>query len=986
MQMDPCFPELITETVKEAAAATLRQLDGFGTRGLMEAQVADRLETLFAYSPYLMQTCQRYPEQLHWLIDSGAMLADASNPTRAELVDRISSDHCPALGAFGSVEGTVPKDVFDQQQVQLRKFRHQEMLRIVWRDLVGLSSVDETLMALSTMADACIEVASTWSHELVLQRYGQALDAQGQPMKMIVLGMGKLGGGELNVSSDIDLIYIYPRVGKSSAEKSIDNEAYFRRVAQNLSKLLGNVTSDGFVFRVDTRLRPFGESGPLVMNLNALEQYYLTQGRDWERYAMIKARAIVGDDDAIEELNALLNPFVYRRYLDYSAIDALRELKRKIALSVKQKSMRNNIKLGLGGIREIEFIGQAFQLVRGGRQERLRVRSIKKVLLCLQDMKLMSEQDVQALRQAYDFLRRVENALQCMRDQQVHALPTDKSDQMRLTGMLGFTDWQTFEKSLNDQRAAVSQRFNALFSDWDSGEEKNHAELDDKASIAWAVLSSPETQHDTAMDAIRSAGIEPSDELMEGLTSLTRGGFYQRLTARSQERVDRILPLLINAAMMEQNPADALLRCLNLVRAVAGRSGYLQILIERPPALARLVSLFAKSMWVATFVTRHPIVIDELLRDTANTPLPDRKQILAEAMHEAQRLAELELDEQMDAMRQFQQARELRVAAAELTGNLALTRVSDQLTWLAEAIVAAVVLLVERSLTERYGKPSAKIDGVTKHPEFGVVAYGKLGGIELGYSSDLDVVFLHNSVGLEQHTDGQKSIENGLFYARLAQKVVHFMTTHTPAGVLYDIDLRLRPNGQSGVLVTSFEAFSQYQLDQAWTWEHQALVRARMIFGSAAVIARFDQIRAQVLTRARPKEKLAQEVTEMRVRMQENLGKGGPGQLHLKNDPGGVADVEFMVQYLVLAHANQYPELLNHPDNVSILDVAARCELMNADESEQLKQHYLTLRRLINRQSLQQKPSVIVLSDDLAISCEKTLASWNRLLIAPFVS
>jgi len=446
------------------------------------------------------------------------------------------------------------------------------------------------------------------------------------------------------------------------------------------------------------------------------------------------------------------------------------------------------------------------------------------------------------------------------------------------------------------------------------------------------------------------------------------------------------MPLLIHACLAEQDPSNALLRCLNLVRAVAGRSGYLQILIERPPALARLVSLFAKSAWLATFVTRHPIVIDELLRENASTPMPTRDQLLAEAMQEAHSLSHLELDEQMDGMRQFQQARELRVAAAELTDDLALMRVGDQLTWLAEATLAAVVTLVEGSLSKRYGKPTALVDGVTHYPEFGVVAYGKLGGIELGFGSDLDVVFLHNSVGQSQQTDGDKPIENGLYYARLAQKVVHFMTTHTPAGVLYDIDLRLRPNGQSGVLVTSVEAFSQYQMDQAWTWEHQALVRARMVFGGSRVTTRFDQIRKQVLAQTRLVAELASDVTDMRVRMQENLDSGGPGQLHLKNDSGAVADIEFMVQYLVLAYANQYVELLEYPDNVSILDVAASIELITADECEQLKQHYLTLRRLINRQALQQKPAVVDLTDALIFSCEQTKASWKRLLVAPFDS
>lgn len=982
--MHTCSPELITETVKEAAAAVRQQLNEVSTVSLEAAGISDRMEALFALSPYLMQTCQRYPEQLRWLIESGALVADFKTPTKTDHINNIRSADCPALGAFGCVQNAIPAAVIDQQLAQLRKFRHQEMLRIVWLDLAGHASVDQTLMALSVMADACIEVAAHWSHETVSQRFGQAVDADGKVMHMIVLGMGKLGGHELNVSSDIDLIYIYPRAGHSDGQTSIDNEAYFRRVAQGLSQLLGNVTSDGFVFRVDTRLRPFGDSGPLVMNLNAVEQYYLTQGRDWERYAMIKARAIVGAAEDIEELTSLLNPFVFRRYLDYSAIDALRDLKRQIALSVKQKSLHNNIKLGLGGIREIEFIGQAFQLVRGGRQARLHVRSIKKVLHCLQDLNLMSADDVAKLCQAYDFLRRIENALQCMRDQQVHSLPTELIDQTRLLCMLGFSEWTAFETELNTHRDAVSSRFNALFSDWNNGDSDTDESLDDAASIAWAILSSPETPSGAAEEAVRSLGLEPSDELMESLTSLTKGGFYQRLMPQSQKRVDGILPLLINATLIENNASESLVRCLNLVRTVAGRSGYLQILIERPPALGRLVRLFSKSAWLSTFVTRHPIVIDELLRDNTDVPLPSAEQLLDEAMHEAARLNDLALDEQMDAMRQFQQARELRIAAAELTEGLPLMRVSDQLTWLAEAVVAAVVFLVEQALTARYGRPSCELDGVVQYPEFGVVAYGKLGGIELGYGSDLDLVFLHNSVGQQQQTDGEKSIENGLYYARLAQKVVHFMTTHTPAGVLYDIDLRLRPNGQSGVLVTGFESFAQYQSTNAWTWEHQALVRARMILGGPAVTARFDQIRAQVLALTRKQSDLVQEVTDMRVKMRENLGKGGAGQMHLKNDPGGVADVEFMVQYLVLAHAAMHPRLLEYPDNIRILDVAADTGLMNKDECEQLKQHYVSLRQRVHRQSLQQKPPIVVMSDALASISAQIVASWNRLLVIPY--
>lgn len=982
--MQPCSPELITETVKEAAANVLQQLSDVPEQMQAAAQLPTMLESVFAVSPYVMQTAQRYSEQFHWLVASGALSSAGEAPDKCELVRRLRSGHCEPLGQFGVVSNIQAGSELDQQMAQLRKCRHQEMLRIIWQDLMGHASVDETLLSLSTLADACIDVASLWSHASVAERFGQAQDNDGNPMHMLVLGMGKLGGRELNVSSDIDLIYIYPRAGKSNSEKSIDNEAYFRRVAQHLSQLLGNVTVDGFVFRVDTRLRPFGDSGPLVINLNALEQYYLTQGRDWERYAMIKARPIVGDEEAIASLMELLTPFVYRRYLDYSAIDALRDLKRKIALSVKQKSLHNNIKLGLGGIREIEFIGQAFQLVRGGRQQRLRIRPIKKVLQQLNDMGLVGTDDVQQLTCAYDFLRRTENALQAMRDRQIHSLPTESADKTRLYCMLNFSSYEQFEYELNQHRHVVSTHFNALFSDWNEGDDERDADLDNPANIAWAVLSSPEVQRSAAFDAVRSLGLEPSDELMESITTLSSGGFYQRLTARSQARIDRIMPLIVDATLQQSNTADALLRCLNLVRAVAGRSGYLQILIERPPALHRLVNLFAKSAWISNFVTRHPIVIDELLRDNAQTELPDRAQLMSEAMVEAKRLSELELDQQMDAMRQFQQARTLRVATAELNDDLPLMRVSDELTWLAESVVAAVVHLVEQSLHERFGRPTALIDGNTVYPELGVVAYGKLGGIELGYGSDLDLVFLHESTGQRQNTDGKKPIENSLYYARLAQKVVHFMTTHTPAGVLYDIDLRLRPNGQSGVLVTGMDSFEQYQQTQAWTWEHQALVRTRMILGSQQLTERFERIRRKILAQKREPLELVTEVTQMRERMRENLQAGSAGKMHLKNDAGGVADVEFMVQYLVLAHAATAPELLLYSDNVRILEVATRVGLIEAKECEQLTQHYLSLRRFMHRQSLQLKSPLVQQTETMKTIAEQVTELWNQLLIRPF--
>ncbi len=968
--------KLLTARVSEAVElAKARMLPDASASSQSAQACVDSLPLVFACSEYVRDISQRYPDWLPQLFQQGHLDAGAKVPTVDAL--RLS-----ILQQYAQQGAQVPLDE-DVCMQSLRLTRHREMLRILWRDITRTASLDDTLTHLSNLADACIAVASEWAHQSIEIRFGRALDETDTPQSLVILGMGKLGGRELNVSSDIDLIYWFRQSGFSDGQRKLDASEYFRRVAQLVTRLLGSVTGDGFVFRVDTRLRPFGESGPLVMNFDGVEQYYLTQGRDWERYAMVKARPIVGEQSDLDALNQLLQPFVYRRYLDYSAIDSLRELKRKIAISVRQKNRHNNIKLGSGGIREVEFIGQAFQLVRGGRQMRLRERPIKTILTTIADMKLMPEKTVYELCDAYDFLRKTENALQAMRDQQVHTLPDSIEDQLRLVCMMRFESWEQFQSVLQEKRTLVAHHFNQLFSDWDADGSLQHTDADvasaSAAVVAWAVLSSPETENDAALAVVESLGMHASEPLLESLASLTRGGFYQRLTAQSQSRVDQILPLLLEAALLQETPEDTLLRCLELVRKVAGRSGYLQILVERPPALDRLVNIFAKSAWVATFVSRHPIVIDELLRDNSDEPLPTREQLEQEALHEAGRLAELELDEQMDAMRQFKQARELHIAKAELTENLPLMKVSDQLTWLAESVVKAVLLLVQKPLIERFGHPGFVEEGIQHEAEVGVVAYGKLGGIELGYGSDLDLVFLHNSRGQKQYTDGEKSVDNGLFYARLAQKVVSFMSTQTPAGVLYEIDLRLRPNGQSGVLVTQIDAYQRYQLDEAWTWEHQAIVRARMILGSDSLSAQFEKVRDTVLSREREIAELAEEVSSMRQKMRDNLGSAKPDRVHLKQDAGGIADIEFMVQFLVLAYAHQQPQLLRFSDNIRLLEAAQQCHLLSTEQSETLQETYLLYRGMLHRQSLQLQGADVELDPLVTEPMAKVVSLWNQL-------
>ena len=793
--------------VREITAA----LGSHASHPLVERQ----LDTVCALSPYIARTCRQYPDALAELLDLGVFDDSAVPPTLAALEADLQLAFDALHDKASLVDAT--RTALETLQMQtLRRFRHKQMLRILIRDITGIASLDETLLQLSLCADACIRCAVDWADAHCVSRFGEPYSQDGVRQRLIVLGMGKLGGYELNVSSDIDLICLFPSAGSSDGRKSIDNGDFFRRVAQQLTRLLNSPTADGFVYRVDTRLRPFGESGPLVINFDGLENYYLTQGRDWERYAMIKARAITGDTTSLSELDELIMPFVYRRYLDYNAIESLRELKRKIALSLRQKQMVDNLKLGAGGIREIEFIAQAFQLVRGGRDTRLRLRSLRAVLDELARQGLMPQEEVDRLHEAYGFLRRAENAVQMMRDEQLHSLPVDEQDKQRLLCLMGYTDWQTFRDDLAGHQNRVDHMFNALFRD--DGQTDAPAPVDDAARDSWAVLSSIELEVQDYADALTAYGIEPTEELLASVASVCRGAYYQRLTARGQERVDEIVPRLMQATRGQSAADEVLSRCLKFVRSVAGRSGYLQALIDKPSALALLVKLFGESLWLANFVTRQPVVLDELLIHGSVLAWPDATSVRNETMSMVARLHDEELDVQMDTLRQFRQAREFRIAIAELTGELPLMKVSDQLTWLAESLIEAVLLLVEKPLREKHGEPQCLVDGILAPTDVGVIAYGKLGGIELGFGSDLDLVFVHSSYGDRQQTSGDKPLDNSVYYVRLAQKFVHFMTTATPAGILYEIDLRLRPNGSSGMLVTGIETFEGYQRGDAWTW------------------------------------------------------------------------------------------------------------------------------------------------------------------------
>lgn len=967
-----------------------------------------------AVSPYLLRVASQYPANIQRLLQQGALSEGAQSPTLEELRHEIQADWQAMQGKATATQDSKQRETAQLQL--LRKFRHRQLFRILWNDLTGAAGLFRTLEDLSILADACIITAEQWSHEELVGRFGEPLGASGRQQRLIVLGMGKLGGYELNVSSDIDLIYLFAEPGETTGREGgkgvIDNSEFFRRLGQRLTRLLNNATVDGFVYRVDTRLRPFGESGPLVMNLDGLENYYLTQARDWERYAMIKARAVTGLPEDIKDYQSLVTPFVYRRYLDYNAFDSLRDLKRKIALSVRQKGLKDNIKLGAGGIREVEFIGQSFQLVRGGRDTRLRSRSIVAVLEQLAHQKLLEQGEVDGLLAAYAYLRRVENAVQMMRDEQVHSLPDDEEDRQRLIAMLDEPDWASFRQTLAVHQERVSESFSGLFEveevvdsvssdgdgsssqsgDTDGGQDSGRAAFEARLARVmetWQFISTADVDDEERSEALSKCGFEPGEEMLSAVSGISRGGFYQRLTAESKERVERIVPMIMLQSLDTAAPSETLVRCLTLVRTVAGRSGYLQVLGDQPVALARLVKLFAESRWLANFVLRQPMVIDELLIGPGAVLYPDSAAVRTNVLEQLERLRDADLEVQMDSLRHYRQSREMRLACARLDGTLTLMQVSDQLSWLAEALIEVVLELVRAPLVARHGKPQCCPDGDTqsglRDTSLGIVAYGKLGGLELGFGSDLDLVFLHDSCGTAQQTDGEKSIDNSVFYARLAQKFVHFMSTTTPAGVLYEIDLRLRPNGSSGVLVTGVEAFGNYQRGDAWTWEHQALMRARVVLGSESLRTQFEQIRLGVLAQPRSESELREAVANMRERMRVSLGTNKSDSMHLKQDAGGVADIEFIVQYLVLAYSVDYPELLTYTDNIRVLDVVERTQLMAEADVRLLRDSYLELRDRLHRQALQEASSTVPL-DEVLIKLRDDIIELKTRVLGPVPS
>ncbi|GAB3415263.1 bifunctional [glutamate--ammonia ligase]-adenylyl-L-tyrosine phosphorylase/[glutamate--ammonia-ligase] adenylyltransferase [Massilia agilis] len=850
----------------------------------------------------------------------------------------------------------------------MRRLRNLLLSAIIRRDLEGQADLDEVVTAITRFADFAIQAHLAELMDDMVAAHGQPVgEESGRAQQMMVLAMGKQGGFELNVSSDIDLIFVYPEDGETAAgpgQRQLSNHEFFVRLGRKLIAALSEILEDGFTFRVDMALRPNGKSGPLAASLAMVEEYLVVQGREWERYAWVKARAVTGDAADIAALDAIVRPFCYRRYLDFGVIDAIRNMHAQIRAEVgRQERLHpersNNVKLGRGGIREIEFLAQVFQLIRGGRDPALRERSTRATLRLLAERELMPREAVDGLLAAYTFLRNLEHRLQYLEDAQTHSLPANPDDQMVVARMMGMPDVATLLDALERQRAFVAAQFDDMFAD----PEPSAAETPEAA-----VVMGEAADRDAIAQHLATLGFGAPQDAAQRLAGTLQSPRLQALPEASRNRlaslVNAALPQVVAVVREAGVGVDTatLGRLLDFFEAIARRSAYLSLLTEYPHTLERVIRMFNASGWAATFLTQHPILLDELLDDRGGAA--DEIPLLAARLDAELEGALGDTERQLDILRETHHAQLFRLLALDLAGELSVERLADHLSALADAIVAAVVKWAWRTIATRH----------REEPAFAVIAYGKLGGKELGYVSDLDVIFLFDD-------DDQDAPAN---YAKLAQRFITWMTSHTPAGILFDIDTALRPDGASGMLVSSVAAFERYQEKSAWVWEHQALTRARFCAGEPAIGARFEAIRESVLRQDRSarEAELRDEVRKMRQRIHD--AHPNPSALFdLKHDAGGMIDIEFMVQYLVLRHAHQHPQLTANSGNIALLRLCGELGLVDAALAAACADAYRALRRLQHQVRLQGQDNARVEPSLVAGHAAAVVALWRQCLGEP---
>jgi glutamate-ammonia-ligase adenylyltransferase len=937
-------------------AGVLPEFDG------APAGLRDALARVVTGSDFVCASLARDAALARWLINDAAAERMLAPGEMAQRLKAAVAD-APDLAAFMEA---------------MRRQRNREMVRIAWRDLAGRATLPETLADTSAFADAAIGVATEYATRDLARTYGEPRNVAGELQSFIVLGMGKLGGGELNFSSDIDLIFVFPEKGATAGARCIDNEDFFTRLGRLLIRILGERTADGFVFRVDMRLRPFGDSGPLAVSAAFLNDYLQTHGRDWERYAWVKARALTG----LEAWRAIqaesVRPFVYRRYLDFGVFESLREMKALIEKEVARRDLAEHVKLGPGGIREIEFIVQSFQLIRGGQDRRMQTTSLLAVLPQLAGGKLLPAPVAQELEGAYVFLRRLENRLQMLADAQTHTVPENPFTRERIAFAMGFADWSACVAELDRHRARVTRAFQEVMFSRDAAPA--NAPGINGLQEAWVRGA----QGSQLLAALAARGFRNAAPAVDMLTEFRGSGALRRLDAAGKARLDTLMPRLLAsiadlpASGGESAQNDVLRRVLRVLEAIGSRSAYFSLLNENAAVRRRLIELAALGEFLTAQIASHPLLLDELLDQASDGLPPTRAALEAEVAARLSHLVEDEPERQVEMLRQFQRAAIFRVAMADLTGRLPLMRVSDHLTEIAEIIVEQAMKLAWAQITAQFGVPHYTVGGVRRAVRICAVGYGKLGGNELGYASDLDLVFLHDSGAEGAETDAPKPVDNQVFFIRYAQRAVHLLTMHSAAGRLYEVDQRLRPSGKGGMLITRIGAFADYQQSEAWTWEHQALLHARAVAGDPDLRAEFENLRREALMKHVRRATLREEVRDMRLRMRRELSRARPGSglFDIKQDPGGTADIEFLAQYWALLHAGSHPPVVMFADTIRQLESVASADLVPQATVDVLTAAYRRYREHSHHLSLERKEPVVP-ADDFADTRAAVTAIWD---------
>jgi len=884
------------------------------------------IKRVFSRSPFVADVCAKHPE---WLVE----LLDFAAPSMPQ------SYYHQKVSEYVSQAKTE-----DELAKALRRCRQFHMAAITFSDVLNRQSIDASLLQVSSLANALIQQGYTWLYSSLCSKHGTPVGSHG-PMPMYILGMGKLGGHELNFSSDIDLIFTYPEKGETQGgKKSLEHQQFFTRLAQKLIQALNKVTVDGQVYRVDMRLRPFGESGPLVLHFDAMEDYYQEQGRHWERFAMVKARVINSDDSSYEAaLQAILTPFTFRRYLDFTTLDALRNMKKLIATEIRRRKLNNNIKLGAGGIREVEFFAQSFQLIHGGREPSLQSKSLLTTLKALEENEIVENEVVEALKQDYLFLRKVEHTLQQYRDQQTQTLPEDEDQRQALIEVMGFPNYAQFLTHLDAVMARIHGHFNELIEESQDAHDPQDS-LFSACCDAWQLQM---VEHEFCQTFASYLPPEDASRVQHLLLDFNQNQRRYLLGQRGEDTLNKLIPEILYVLITHnaQGVPYILKRVLGVISAITGRTTYLDLLLENPDVLKQLVRLCERSEWVANEIKRFPLLLDELLTplylEQQDTDIVTSKNdYISELRQSLLRVEPDDVEAMMDTWRQFKLCQQLRIAASDISGSLPIANVSDKLTVLAEVVLEQVVHAAWHQISERFGIPNHL---TADNSGFAVVAYGKLGGYELGYGSDLDLVFLHNAPR-EATTTGAKSIEAQQFYIKLAQRIMHLLNTKTLFGQLYETDLRLRPSGNAGLLCCHLDGFKRYQQEEAWTWEHQALVRARGVCGDKTLLTQFADVRAEILGQPRDKAALRDEVCKMRTKMRQHLLNEKAQKVDLKQCVGGITDIEFMTQYWVLANASTIPSITRYTDNLRILNEAAQHGVIDDKQAKMLQDAYLALR------------------------------------------